>query len=161
MIITSKNKIKDTFDLSDMGDWEVLTRGIDWMVYEIELMIALSVNQIGIEETMNREDLIERIAIDSFNTSVAIENGVRVFHSPMSGGSLEQQAEHMRNIGRITNKLSDSNFAGVRYPSTATVSVMTDKIRVTGSFESVMPSIVNIIYNSIFYLIVKNTTPNQ
>jgi hypothetical protein len=141
-------------DLSDYSTFYSYTYGYDWLSFEINTEITTSLENVGVEGTLNSPTLWNMIGTSLFNMPYMIVDGEYRFIIPMYSDSSSDDVIRQARIGDIIEALMSESDFGFSFSNKTKIILYNNKIAVEDIEDEYDVSINNVIFNviSIFLL---------
>jgi len=154
-MLTDKN-IKFSYDMSDVWDYEVITKGNTWMDLDIEKEIISTIGNVGFYNAVNSLSLWNKISVSMFSTPVVLDAGEVNFLVPNTSGYLQEESEFMSSVGEAISAFKRKGFEKSLFPSSTIFNVSKKEISGLEISPSLYPLKSNIAYNLIVLFLILN-----
>jgi len=154
--MVKEKQIKFSYDMSNIWDYEVLTRGNKWMDLNIEKEITSIIKNQGFYAAVNSTSVWNKVSTLMFSTPVVVHNGSIKFMIPDTSGYLNRESEFMSSIGEAISTFHPKDFDRSLFPSNTVFNVSTGGISGLEISQSIEPLKANIAYNLIVLFIILN-----
>lgn len=148
--------VKFSYDMSNIWDMEILSRGNSWMNSALEDELSLLIAKDGFYSAVNNVEMWSKISMNIFGVPMIEDGGEIIFAYSPSQSDLKSNAKFTKEASRIINSLEPTPFDKSSFPSLTVINISKNKISGTYFSESLEPSASNIAYNSIALLILLN-----
>jgi len=154
--MTLDKNIKFSYDMSNIWEYEVLSRGNAWLDLNIEKELSSKIKSMGFYQAINVPSLWNKISTQMFSTPVVIINGTINFLIPDTNNYTDSSSLFMSSVGKVIESFHKRDFEHSAFPSSTIFNVTRSGIDGLEISQSLEPLKTNIAYNLIVLFLVLN-----